>query len=230
MFSGPTAYAESVDQVMLYIVIVSVILLLGISFAMVYFVFKYNRKKHPKAAQIEGNLTLEIIWIAIPTIIVMSMFYYGYAGYNNLRKTAEESMIVNVRGKMWVWDFIYENGKKTDTLYIPIGETTRLDMMSLDVNHSFYLPAFRLKEDVIGGKTTFMFLTPRETGSYDIACAEYCGLKHSGMYSKLVVMEKDEFEKWYNTPTEGMKDSTIKAEPDMPSEQAALDSNVTEKQ
>jgi cytochrome c oxidase subunit II len=209
MFSGPTAYAENVDNVMLIIIGISVILLLGIIAAMVIFSIKYSKKRHPVAKQIEGHVGLEVLWILIPTAIAVFMFFYGYTGYRELREKSDAGLKVEVTGQMWQWKFKYPNGKQTDTLYIPVDEVTRLEMHSNDVNHSFYIPAFRLKEDVIGNDTTFMILTPKEIGTFDIACAEYCGLKHSAMYTALKVVSKDDFNKWLNEGLEN-KDSTVK--------------------
>lgn len=207
MMSSPSAYAESVDQVMLYIVGISVLLLVGITVAMIYFVIKYNRKKHPKAAQIEGNVALEVVWIVIPFILVMSMFWYGYTDFQKLRKASDAALIVKVKGQMWKWDFEYPNGKKSDTLFIPVNKMTRLEMTSVDVNHSFYVPSFRLKEDVINGKTTYLILEPRTMGTFDIACAEYCGLNHAYMYAKLHVVGNSEFDNWLEPPRN--QDSTV---------------------
>jgi cytochrome c oxidase subunit 2 len=198
MFSGPTSYVETVDTVMFYIVGVSVILLLGITAVMIYFVIKYNRKKGHEPVDIHGSVVLETIWVIIPTILVLSMFYYGYMGYIELRTYPEDSMEINVTARMWDWDFNYENGKKTDTLYVPQGKPVKLLMESVDVNHSFFIPAFRVKEDVIAGKINTVGFNAEETGSYDIACAEYCGLKHSMMYTKVVVMPESEFNVWYD--------------------------------
>lgn len=206
MFETASDYAQNVDFVMLLIVGISVVLLIGITIAMIYFVFKYSRKKHPVAKQIHGNVTLEIIWIVIPTIIVMVMFWYGYEGYQKLRADTEGAYEVQVYGFMWGWNFEYPNGKKTDTLYIPLSRKTKLVMTSRDVLHSFFIPAFRLKEDVVGGKKTFILLEPSKTGSFDVACAEYCGLNHSRMYTKLHVLEDADFEKWLNVGMES-KDS-----------------------
>jgi cytochrome c oxidase subunit 2 len=202
MFQGATNYAESVDNVMLLIIGISAFLLIGITAAMIYFVFRYSRKRNPKATQIHGNIALEVVWIVIPTIIVMIMFWYGYKGYKDLRAEQDYAMQVDVWAYMWGWDFEYPNGKKTDTLYIPLSSITRLEMESRDVNHSLYIPAFRLKEDVIGGRKHYLMLSPKKTGVYDIACAEYCGLNHAYMYTKLYVMEDDEFEAWYNSDEE----------------------------
>lgn len=199
MFDGTSSYADSVDMAMIIITVLSVIMLIGITVAMLYFVYKYNRKRNPKATQIHGNVTLEIIWIVIPTIIVMVMFWVGFEGFQKLRATSDVANVVNVEAYMWGWDFIYENGHKSDTLYIPLEDATRLDMISRDVNHSLYIPAFRLKEDVVGGQTHYMILTPEKVGTYDIACAEYCGKDHSNMYSAVVVMKKADYLKWLDS-------------------------------
>jgi cytochrome c oxidase subunit 2 len=99
---------------------------------------------------------------------------------------------------MWDWSFKYASGRQTDTLYVPQGQPVKLLMESLDVNHSFFIPAFRIKEDVIAGKINTVGFKADKTGDYDIACAEYCGLKHSMMYTKVVVMPENEFKEWYS--------------------------------
>lgn len=196
MFDNASNYANSVDTVMLIIVGISVVLLLGITIAMIYFVFRYSRKRHPVAEQIHGNVLLEIIWIVVPTIIVMVMFWYGYEGYQKLRDKSAGAYEVKAYAFMWGWNFQYENGKQSDTLYIPLSKTTKIVLTSRDVLHSLYIPAFRLKEDAVAGQNHFLILTPKETGSYDIACAEYCGLNHSKMYTKLKVLKDEDFNKW----------------------------------
>ena len=198
MFPAPTSTVDSVDSVMLYIVSISVILLLGITVTMIYFVFKYNRKKGHEPQDIHGSILLETIWIAIPTILVLTMFYYGYEGFKEIRKDYKDAFVVQVKAKMWAWDFRYDNGLDSDTLYVPVGKHIKLELQSLDVNHSLYIPAFRIKEDVIaGGKINTLSFTPEEVGSYVITCAEFCGLKHSMMYSELVVMPQEDFDDWY---------------------------------
>jgi len=199
MNSSPTQYVDTVDNVMWFIAGSSVLLLLGITAAMIYFVFKYNRKKGHKPVDIHGNIWLEIIWIAIPTILVLVMFYYGYVGYSQIRIIPDDAMVVKVTAKMWEWDFEYQNGKKTDTLYVPVNQAVKLELRSIDVNHSLYIPAFRIKEDVIYGKENYLGFTADKPGKYEIACAEYCGLNHSMMYTAVVVMPRDKYDIWYNT-------------------------------
>ena len=212
MFNSASNYADSVDLVMLIIVGISVLLLLGITVAMIYFVFRYNRKRHPVAEQIHGNVILEVIWIVIPTILVMVMFWYGYEGYQTLRADVDDAYEVKVYAFMWGWNFEYPNGITTDTLYVPVSKKTKLILTSRDVNHSFYVPAFRLKEDVIGGRNHYMMLTPKTTGSYDVACAEYCGLNHSMMYTKLHVVEDHVFDKWVSEVKEIPKETAPKTD------------------
>ncbi|MCX6168073.1 MAG: cytochrome c oxidase subunit II [Ignavibacteriales bacterium] len=208
MSPAPTAHVESVDFVMLYIVAVSVVLLIGITATMIYFVFKYNRKKGHQPVDIHGNLLLEIVWIVIPTLLVLSMFYFGYTSYREFRERPENPFVVNVTARMWQFTFQYPNGIKTDTLYVPQHTAIDLEMKSLDVNHCLYIPAFRIKEDIIFGQTHHLYFTPREIGNYDIACAEYCGLDHAKMYTKVKVINDNDFTKWYGGPWQPVKTET----------------------
>lgn len=207
--------AEQVDTTFFIIAGISVFLLLVISVSMIYFVIKYNKKRNPTPSNIEGNTKLEILWTVIPTLLALGMFFSGYAGFKNMRNFPENSFNINVIGRMWVWSFEYENGKKTDTLYVPLSKPIKMEITSNDVNHSFYIPSFRVKEDAIPGRKNYLWFQPVAIGSYNIECAEYCGLNHSAMYSKVVVMPDAEFEKWYNTPDIAdslkiqKKDSTI---------------------
>jgi cytochrome c oxidase subunit 2 len=198
MLQGASDHVETVDAVMLYIVGISALLLVGITAVMIYFVFRYNRKKGHEPVDIHGNVLLEAIWIGIPTILVLSMFYYGYTGFTESRNVPDNAYEIMAKARMWQWEFNYKNGKKTDTLYVPVKTPIKLNLESYDVNHALFIPAFRIKEDVIYGRTNYLSFTPEETGRYDIMCAEYCGLNHSMMYTKLVVMEKDNFESWLN--------------------------------
>jgi len=198
MSSAPTIHTETVDFVMLYIVGIAVVLLLGVTITMIYFVIKYNRKKGHKPADIHGNIWLEITWIVVPTLLVLSMFYFGYTGFKEIRKVPKDAFVVNVTARMWQWEFKYGNGKITDTLYVPVNKPIKLEMQSADVNHSFYIPAFRIKEDAIVGRKTYLYFTPKKIGDYDVACAEYCGLGHSMMYTKVKVISQEQFNDWYN--------------------------------
>ncbi len=198
LYLEATSHAEKVDSVMLYITVISLIFLIGITVTMLYFVYKYNRKRNPEAKNIHGNFWLETVWIVLPTILVLTMFYYGYVGYKDIKtEPGEDAVTVRAVAQMWKWQFVYEDGRKTDTLYVPSGKPVKLLLVSLDVNHSLYIPAYRVKQDVVLGTTNKLIIYPDKKGDYDIACAEYCGLKHSMMYTKLRVMDQDEFNNWY---------------------------------
>ncbi|MBK8946786.1 MAG: cytochrome c oxidase subunit II [Ignavibacteriae bacterium] len=197
MNSNPNSYADFVDSTMIYVVSISLFFLIGISILMVYFVFKYHRKKGHKPVDIHGSILLETVWFIIPTILVLTMFYYGFIGYKKFKNIPANSLEINVTAKMWNWDFVYENGLNLDTLYIPKNRSVKLNLISTDVNHSLYIPAFRIKQDVIGGKQHYLVLTAEKVGSYNIACAEYCGVDHSAMYTKLIVLEENDYNKWY---------------------------------
>lgn len=203
MNSGVSEYAQSVDQVFIFIVAVSVIILLGVTAAMIYFVIKYSRKKNPVPTQIEGNLLLEVTWITIPTLLVLAMFYFGYTTFTSARNVPENAMIVKVTGQMWKWGFEYENGKRYDTLYLPINRPVKLVLNSLDVVHSFFIPAYRLKEDLLPGKDNYLAFIPDKLGVFDIACAEYCGMRHAYMYNSLHVIPQDKFENWVSIKDTG---------------------------
>lgn len=196
MFSGSSSFANTIDGAFLFIVLISLLLLIGITATMIYFVIKYNRKKNVKAVNIEGNLKLEILWTVIPVILVSGMFWYGWVGYVETRDAPADSMIINVTGQMWIWKFEYPNGIKTDTLYVPVNKSVRLLLKSLDVNHSFYIPAFRVKKDAIANRNNELWFRAEKTGSYDVACAEYCGLRHSYMYTKIVVLPDTDYSIW----------------------------------
>lgn len=199
MFSGSSPYSDYVDTTFLLIVGLSTVVLLGIVVAMIYFVFKYSRKRNPSPTNIEGNLALELTWILVPLVLFMGMFYLGWEGYRKMTDIPEGSIPIHVTARMWSWTFEYPNGVTTDTLYVPARNPIKLTLQSADVNHSFYVPAFRIKIDVIPNrKNTMWFQTPRAE-SYDVACAEYCGLRHAYMYTKIVAEDSTDFEVWYQT-------------------------------
>ena len=125
------------------------------------------------------------------------MFYYGWMGYKPMKEVPDDAFTIKSVGRMWNWQFQYENGKKTDTLYVPIDRAVKLDLVALDVLHSLYIPAFRLKQDIVPGREQFMWFIAGREGDFDLFCTEYCGLSHSSMTTSVVVMAEDEFDKWY---------------------------------
>lgn len=196
MFSGTSTFVEGVDTAFFFIIGISLIFLIGITAIMLYFVFRYNKTKNAKSTYIEGSTKLEIIWTVVPTILVVLMFWYGYKAYAPMRDAPEGAMQVKVNARMWNFSFQYANGKVSDTLFVPVDEPVYVDMVSADVIHSFYIPAFRVKEDIVPGKKNYVWFEASKVGKYDLFCTEYCGMRHSYMITAVRVMEKADFEEW----------------------------------
>jgi len=194
--NGASNFVEGVDLTFIIILGVSVFFLVGITTVMIYFVIRYSRKRNPKASQIEGNNKLEIIWTVIPTILVLIMFYFGWTGFRPMRQVPENAIPLKAYGMMWSWQFEYPNGKKSAELVVPLNQPVKLDLISRDVLHSLYIPAFRIKEDVVPGKDNYMWFTAQQEGEYDLFCAEYCGDRHSYMISKVRVLPETEYNAW----------------------------------
>lgn len=201
MNSGASTFAGGVDAAFYLILGSAVVILVGITTVMVYFLFKYNKKRHPKAdTSITGNNKLEIIWTIIPTMIVMVMFYYGWAGFSPMRNVPKDAIGIKAVARMWSWTFEYPNGKKSDKLIVPFDKPVKLDLTSVDVIHSLYVPAFRIKEDVVPGRNNMMWFDANKLGSYDLFCAEYCGLRHSYMFTTVEVVDDAAWQEWIKTP------------------------------
>lgn len=199
MFNGASNFAHDVDAVFLFTLIVSVFFLVLITGLMIYFVIRYNRKRNPKATNVHGNVGLEIAWTVIPTILVLIMFWWGWKGYSDMSDVPEDALTIDVNAQMWKWDFKYANGKVADSLYVPVNTPIKLNLISLDVTHAFYIPAFRIKKDVYPNQSRVVWFESDEIGDYDIACAEYCGLNHSYMYNKVKVVSEAKFNDWLNS-------------------------------
>jgi cytochrome c oxidase subunit 2 len=188
---------QGVDQAFWYILGFSIVLLIGITVVMVYFVVKYRRSKNPVASDIRDNYPLEIVWTIIPTLIALSMFYFGWSSYLGLRTVPDDAMEVEVIGQQFSWIFVYENDKETENeLVVPQGRAIKLNISSIDVLHSFFIPAFRIKVDAVKGMPTYAWFLADEVGEYDIQCTEYCGVDHFAMLAILKIVPEEEFEKW----------------------------------
>jgi len=188
-------FVQGVDTAFLVILGISFFFLIGLTVVMIYFIYKYNSKRHPVATQIHGSTTLEIVWTVIPFLLTMIMFYYGWAGWKPMQNAPKDALEVTVYGRMWNFSYEYENGKRTDTLFLPKDKPVKLNLKAMDVLHSFYIPAFRVKQDMVPNKeNNFMWFEPQRVGLYEIFCAEYCGMQHSYMYSYVKVMEDSSFQ------------------------------------
>ena len=189
-------FVAGVDLAFLIILGISIFFLIALTVVMLVFIRKYRKDKHPKAIQNEGSNKLEALWTGIPLVLVLVMFYFGWMGWRPMKNPPDEAMHVKAIARMWNWRFEYENGKFTDTLYVPINEPVILDLVALDVLHSLYIPAFRVKEDMVPGQEKVMWFIPGTEGDFDLFCTEYCGLEHSYMFTSVKVMPKEVFDAW----------------------------------
>lgn len=189
-------FVAGVDLAFMIILGVSIFFLVGLTAVMVYFIVRYKKEKHPKAVQNEGSTKLELLWTGIPLVLVLVMFYFGWMGWRPMMNPPDEGLKVKAIARMWSFQFEYPNGRTTDTLYVPINEAVILDLVALDVLHSLYVPAFRVKEDMVPGQEKFMWFIPGTEGEFDLFCTEYCGLEHSYMYTAVKVLPQDVFKAW----------------------------------
>ncbi len=189
-------FVEGVDFTLYLILGISIFFLVGITVVMVYFLFRYRKKKNPVATNISHNNTLEVVWTVVPTILVLIMFWYGWTGYTPMRNAPDDAMEINATGQMWKWSFEYPDGRFSDSLVVPVDKPVKLNLFSKDVLHSLYIPAFRIKEDVVPGGDNWMWFTAQKKGTYDILCAEYCGQLHSYMLTTITVLDNDDYTSW----------------------------------
>lgn len=193
-----SSVAGDVDLLFFFLVAVSVFFACLIFFLIYLFAVKYKRKSEddvPK--EIEGLLKLEILWSVIPLILVMFVFVWGATLYFDSYIPPKHASEIYVVGKQWMWHIQHPTGQREiNELHIPVGQAIKLTMATEDVIHSFYIPAFRLKKDVVPGRYTTMWFEATEPGEYHLFCAEYCGTKHSQMIGKVVAMEPADYQNW----------------------------------
>ena len=199
-------FVAGVDLAFMVILGVSIVFLVGLTIIMIVFIRKYRKDRHPEAVQNEGSTRLEILWTTIPLALVLVMFYFGWMGWKPMTEPPDDAMRIKAVARMWNFRFEYENGKITDSLYVPINEPVVLELVALDVLHSLYIPAFRVKEDMVPGQDKVMWFIPGTEGSFDLFCTEYCGLEHSYMFTGVRVMPQEAFQAW-------LTDTTARAAP-----------------
>ncbi|MBT0666574.1 cytochrome c oxidase subunit II [Geobacter pelophilus] len=192
---------QAVDPVFKFIYVVCILLFAGISAVMFWFVFRYHRSRAPQPTSLQAsNLWLEVLWTAVPTLLVMAMFYYGWAGYLALRNVPKGALTVTATARMWSWSFSYANGKSSKKLYVPAGRPVLVNLVSMDVIHGFYLPAFRVKRDIVPGMKNHVWFVASQKGSYDLFCSVYCGTEHYKMTTTVEAVAEDRFNQWLESP------------------------------
>jgi cytochrome c oxidase subunit 2 len=191
-------FAPHVDGLMAFITLISLFFGVVITAAIVIFFFKYHRKKiNDVGVPIHGDMRLEAAWLIIPLVLAMAMFGWGAVVYVDYRHAPPDTLDIYVIGKQWMWKAQQPNGlKEINELHVPVGKDVRLILASEDVIHDFFVPAFRVKMDVVPGHYNTMWFRPNKPGRYHFFCSQYCGTNHALMGGWVTVMEPADYAAW----------------------------------
>lgn len=190
--------ASDVDGVYNFVMWVSIFFFFVLMGGMCFFIYKYRRRTdNDKTAYITHNYALEFLWSFIPLVLLLVAFFWGWKVYMKARILPENAEVLNVVGKQWMWNITYSNGKQvTNEFYVPVNKPVVLSMTSEDVIHSFYVPSFRIKQDVVPGKRTQVWFESNQMGTYRLFCTEFCGTAHSTMIGKVHVVSHADYQEW----------------------------------
>jgi cytochrome c oxidase subunit II len=185
-----------VNEAMIYILAFMALLFYLIVFFMFFFTVRYRKSRNPVPSELPDSRLIETIWVVVPTLLVIPMFFYGLVGFQFLRAIPADSIPVKVYARQWSWLFEYANGKKSPDLVVPLGKDVSCELISQDVIHGFYIPAFRIQQDAVPGLRVKVWFNATEMGSSYILCSQYCGKSHSAMIAKVYVVVPDQFDAW----------------------------------
>lgn len=196
-------FAMEVDLFYIALWLMTIGVSIGIVIAIFLFMVKYKRRhKGEIPEQIEGAMILEITWSVIPLIICIGIFAWGAKLYYQMYSAPKEALEIFVTGKQWMWRAQHPDGQREiNALHVPVGRRVKLTMTSEDVLHSYFIPAFRTKADVVPGRYTTTWFEATKPGTYHLFCTEYCGTKHSGMIGTVTAMEPGEYQLWLSGGT-----------------------------
>jgi cytochrome c oxidase subunit 2 len=190
--------ASRIDLLMFFLLAVSLFFVAIIVFFIVFFAYRYRRRSEDDMpAATEDHTWLEITWSVLPLSLLMVIFFWGASLFVDMKRPPLHALEINVIGKRWMWKIQHPGGQREiDELHIPVNTPVKLIMSSQDVIHSFYIPAFRIKQDVLPGSFTTQWFVATEPGIYHLFCAEYCGTLHSGMVGKVIAMSPQDYQAW----------------------------------
>lgn len=193
-----STFAGEVDALFWFVFWTSTVLFAAVVGAKLYFMFRYKRKDETSVPEpVHESKILEMAWIVVPTALVLFVFLWGFDAYLRMNAAPPDSYEITVRGQQWVWEFEYAEGVTSfSEMVVPVGRPVKLMMSSSDVLHSFFIPAFRVKMDLIPNRYTSLWFEATQTGEFQIFCTEYCGTVHSGMLAKVKVVSEEEFAAW----------------------------------
>ena len=191
--------ASQVDAIYIFLLVVCGMVALLVFTCLLYFAARYRRRPGVEAEQIEGSTPLELTWSIIPLCVFMVFFAWGAIVFFKQSTPPRDATEVYVVAKQWMWKLEHAEGQREiNELHVPVGRDVKLIMTSQDVIHSFYVPVFRMKQDVLPGRYTVAWFRATKPGTYHLFCAEYCGTQHSGMIGSIVVMQPAQYEAWMN--------------------------------
>ena len=194
-----SSLAHHVDALYIFLLVVTGMMALLVCVLVIFFAARYRYRPGVRAEQVEGSIPLEITWSAIPFLVFMVIFVWGAVVYFKERTPPTDATEVYVVAKQWMWKVEHAEGQREiNELHVPAGRDVKLIMTSQDVIHSFYIPAFRIKQDVLPGRYTVEWFHATKPGTYHLFCTQYCGTQHSGMVGSVVVQEPAEYEAWVN--------------------------------
>ncbi|HHL72367.1 MAG TPA: cytochrome c oxidase subunit II [Bacteroidetes bacterium] len=201
--------AGEVDALFYFIFYASLFFFVLVTSAMVYFAIRYRKRgKRVLTSSISHNTALEVTWTVIPTILVFVIFIWGFKDFLNLHVVPRGATEIKVTGQKWFWSFDYPEGLSVvNELTVPVNKPIKLLMASKDVIHSFYVPSFRVKMDVVPNRYSIIWFEATQTGEYNLFCTEFCGKGHSEMIGKVNVVTEEEYEDWLlenADPSEGL--------------------------
>jgi len=197
--------ASRTDSLYLFLVAVSVFFTVGITLALIVLAIRFRRRPGDVPGETHGSTLLEIAWIGIPLCIVLASYVWGAQLFFDAHHPPADAMEFYVTGKQWMWKVQHPTGhREINAMHVPLGRPIRITMTTEDVIHSFYVPAFRVKQDVVPGMYTRLWFEPNRTGRFHLFCAEYCGTNHSKMIGEVTVMEPWEYEKWLGGQAAGL--------------------------
>jgi len=192
--------ASQVDALYLFLVMVSAIMTALIFTTLVVFAVRFRKQRGQSAEQIEGSHTLEITWSVLPFTVFLSFFVWGAVIFFQERTPPQDATEVYTVAKQWMWKFEHAEGQREiNELHVPTGRDVKMIMTSQDVIHSFYVPAFRIKQDVLPGRYTTAWFRATKPGTYHLFCSQYCGTQHSGMIGWVIVMDPRDYQAWMAT-------------------------------
>lgn len=192
-----SSMSHDVDTLFFYVLGVTGFFALLVFVLIFYFAIRYRRVRNVSPPPVAVSVRLELLWTAIPLALAVTMFLWGAHVYVRMFDPPADAMEIYVIGKQWMWKIQHPQGRREiNELHVPVGRPIKLILSSQDVIHSFYVPAFRLKHDLVPGRYATLWFKPTRVGTYDLFCAEYCGTNHSRMTGRIVVMQPGDYEAW----------------------------------